>query len=250
MKPLNARLTRTLRAALMLLTACLAVMHPLQAGAARLNDKIENRPYTDLRRWHLGFSIGAHTQGLRFAHNGFITEDGQQWRAEQVNYQPGFSVSGLIALRLNTYFSLRLSPGMMFGSRDIRFLDINNGTEERQNIKSTYVTLPLDLKFASQRVHNARPYIVGGIMPAFDVSKKRNDLLKLTSSDLFITVGFGCDFYLPYFKLIPELKFCFGLSDVLQHDRPELADDPGRYKFTQSIGKATSKMICLTFYFE
>lgn len=60
---------------------------------------------------------------------------------------------------------------MMFGSRDIRFLDINNGTEERQNIKSTYVTLPIDLKFAAQRVRNARPYLVGGVMPAFDVSK-------------------------------------------------------------------------------
>ena len=139
---------------------------------------------------------------------------------------------------------------MMFGSRDIRFLDINNGTEERQNIKSTYVTLPIDLKFAAQRVRNARPYLVGGVMPAFDVSKKRNDLLKLSSSDMFITVGFGCDFYLPYFKLIPELKFCFGLRDVLVHDRPELADDPSRYKYTQSIAKATSKMICLTFYFE
>lgn len=65
-----------------------AVLTPAAASAARLNDKIENRPYADLRRWHLGFSIGVHTQGLRFAHNGFITDDGQQWRAEQVNYQP------------------------------------------------------------------------------------------------------------------------------------------------------------------
>lgn len=235
---------------IMAVAVLFAVLTPAAASAARLNDKIENRPYADLRRWHLGFSIGAHTQGLRFAHNGFITDDGQQWRAEQVNYQPGFSVSGLISLRLNTYFSLRFAPGMMFGSRDIRFLDINNGTEERQNIKSTYVTLPIDLKFAAQRVRNARPYLVGGVMPAFDVSKKRNDLLKLSSSDMFITVGFGCDFYLPYFKLIPELKFCFGLRDVLVHDRPELADDPSRYKYTQSIAKATSKMICLTFYFE
>lgn len=235
---------------IMAVAVLFAVLTPAAASAARLNDKIENRPYADLRRWHLGFSIGVHTQGLRFAHNGFITDDGQQWRAEQVNYQPGFSVSGLISLRLNTYISLRFSPGMMFGSRDIRFLDINNGTEERQNIKSTYVTLPIDLKFAAQRVRNARPYLVGGVMPAFDVSKKRNDLLKLSSSDMFITVGFGCDFYLPYFKLIPELKFCFGLRDVLVHDRPELADDPSRYKYTQSISKATSKMICLTFYFE
>ena len=44
----------------------------------------------------------------------------------------------------------------------------------------------------------------------------------MKSSDFMVSVGFGCDIYLPYFKLIPELKFCFGLTDVLKHDRPDL----------------------------
>lgn len=218
--------------------------------ARRLNDKLENRPYADNRKWHLGFSVGMNTLDMRFTHNGFITDDGEEWRAEQVNYQPGFSVSGLLDIRLNKYFSVRFSPGMMFGSRDIRFLEMNSGYEERQVVKSSYVTLPFDLKFASQRVRNARPYIVGGVMPAFDVTKKGNDILKLTTTDCYLSIGFGCDFYLPYFKFIPELKFCFGLMDIITHERPELADDPTRYKFTQSLSKATSKMICLTFYFE
>lgn len=223
---------------------------PSAQAVHRLNDQIENRPYTDLRPWHLGFSIGSQAQDLRFAHNGFITPDGEQWRVDQINYQPGFSVSGLIAFRLNTYFSLRFSPGMMFGSRDLRFVDLTSGAEQRQNLKTTYLTMPVDLKFASQRANNVRPYLSAGIMPAFDITKKRNDLLKLTTNDFYVTVAMGCDCYLPYFKLIPELKFCFGLSDVLQHNRPELAEDPQRYKYTQSIGKATSKLICLTFYFE
>ena len=228
-----------------------ALAGAFDASARRLNDKVENRPYADLRPWHLGFSFGMNAFDLRFAHNGLVTDDGQQWRADQANFQPGFSVSGLVDLRLNQYFSLRFSPGMMFGSRDISFTDINNGTSERQSIKSTYVTLPFDIKFAAMRTRNARPYVVGGVMPAFDVSKRRQgDLLKLTSSDFFLTVGFGCDFYLPFFKFIPELKFCLGLSDVLTHDRPELADDPSQMKYTNSIKKATSKMICLTFYFE
>ena len=87
-------------------------------------------------------------------------------------------------------------------------------------------------------------------MPAFDVAKKRSDFLKLKSSEMFLSIGFGCDFYLPYFKLIPEIKFCLGLTDVLTHDRPDLADDPDKLKFTNSLAKATSKMIVLTFYFE
>ena len=232
--------------------ACLIVVlsTAVPTEARRFNDKLENRPYADMRQWHLGFSIGTHVDDIRFAHNGFITDEGEQWRADQPSYQPGFSVTGLISLRLNNYFSVRFSPGMMFGSRDIKFRDVTTDATERQNIKSTYVILPLDLKFAAQRTRNIRPYVTTGIMPAFDVAKKRSDLLKTNTSDFFVSVGFGCDLYLPYFKLIPELKFCFGLSDILTHERPDLIDDPSRIKFTNSIGKATSKMIVLSFYFE
>ncbi len=34
------------------------------------------------------------------------------------------------------------------------------------------------------------PYLVGGVMPAFDVGKKRSDFLQLKSSDIYLTVGF------------------------------------------------------------
>lgn len=238
---------KLLRLILLLCTVCAIG----QSGAARsFNDKVLNRPYADNRRWHLGFSVGAFASDLRFTHNGFITESGEEWRLDQPDYQPGFCVNGLFNLRLNNYFSLRVSPGMYFGSRDIRMLELNSGNTERQNIKSTMVVLPVELKYAAVRYRNARPYLLGGVMPAFDVGKKRNDFLKLKTSDVFLSVGFGCDFYLPYFKLNPEIKFCFGLSDVIQHDRPDLVDDPNRLKFTQSLAKATSKMIVLTFYFE
>lgn len=220
------------------------------AGARSFNDKLLNRPYADLRRWHLGFSVGVHTQGALFTHNGFVTDDGESWFVEQPSYSPGFCVNGLVSFRLNDYFSLRFTPGMYFGNRDVRMREANTGAEERQNVKSAYVVLPVDLKYAALRYRNARPYLVGGVMPAFDVTKKNSDIFKFKSTDMYLSIGFGCDFYLPYFKFIPEVKFCFGLSDILQHDRPDLADDPGKYKFTQSLSKVTSKMIVLTFYFE
>ncbi len=235
------------RVILSLVVACVLS----QAAVARnFNDKLLNRPYADNRPWHLGFSVGLFASDLRFTHNGLITESGEEWRLEQPNFQPGFCVNGLFDLRLNNYFALRFSPGMYFGSRDIRMLELNSGDTERQNIKSTLVVVPIEIKYAAMRYRNARPYMLAGVMPAFDVGKKRNDFLKLKSSDFFISVGFGCDFYLPYFKLNPEIKFCLGFNDVLQHDRPDLIDDPDRLKFTQSLAKTTSKMIVLTFYFE
>ena len=221
------------------------------ASARDLNDKLQNRPYADLRKWHLGFSIGTYTGGLNFTHNGFITDDGAQWRLEQPDYQPGFSVNGLVDLRLNNYFSLRFSPGMYFGSYDLKMADYNNPENtERQNIKTAMVVMPFDLKYAAMRYRNARPYVIGGVMPAFDVSKRRSDFIKLKSSDVYLSVGFGCDFYLPYFKFIPEVKFCFGLSDLLVRDRPDLEDNPAAQVFTKSLSQITSKMIVFTFYFE
>lgn len=218
--------------------------------ARDFNDKLMNRPYADMRPWHLGFSIGAHSEDIRFVHNGLITDQGEEWRIDQPDYQPGFCVNGLVALRLNNYFSLRFSPGMYFGSRDIRMFNITDGSKERQNIKSTYVVLPVDLKFAALRYRNCRPYISTGVMPAFDVAKKRSDFIKTKPTDFFLSFGLGCDFYLPYFKFIPELKFCLGMNNILCSDRPDLEDDPSKLKFTQSVTKAVSKMIVLTFYFE
>jgi len=46
----------------------------------------------------------------------------------------------------------------------------------------------------------------------------------LRGVDYGVEFGLGCDIYLPYFKLCPELKFCFGLADVLEPDRSDLAN--------------------------
>ena len=56
------------------------------AAFARPKDKVENRPYADMKRWHLGFSVGMSLQDFKFTHNGFVTSDGQQWYCDV----PGF----------------------------------------------------------------------------------------------------------------------------------------------------------------
>lgn len=220
------------------------------AEAKKLNDKLNNRPYADMRRFHLGFAVGVNTFGMSMHHNGFVTEQGQTWFMSQPSYSPGFCVNGLAELRLNDYFSLRTSPGLWFGNRVIDFLDTSSGETQRQDLKSAYIVLPVEVKFASMRMRNIRPYMVGGVVPAIDVAKKSNDILKNNPSEFMISIGFGCDFYLPYFKLIPELKFCFGLSDCINHNRPDLVDDPLRTNINASLSRATTKMVVLSFYFE
>ncbi len=234
------------------ITVLVAVMcSSFTATAQQRNDKVLNRPYADLRRWHLGFSVGVNSMDLRFSHTDFVSEGNETWFVSQPSASPGFCVNGLFDLRLNDYFSVRTSPGLWFGNNNLTFYDTTNGTTERQDIKRTLLLLPIDVKFASQRYHNVRPYLTAGAMATLDLAKRKSrDPIHLKPGGFMLTAGFGIDIYLPYFKFCPELKFCFGLSDMMRHDRPDLEEDPDRMKFTQSIKKATQQMVVLTFYFE
>ena len=215
--------------------------------------KVQNRPYIDMRRWHYGFLFGFHMQDLEFTNNGYLhtLEDGTQesWFTDVAAYSPGFSVGVLGELYLTEYLALRFIPTMHFGDKQVRFREQIGGGVEMQTIKSTYLAVPVDVKYAAQRFNNYRPYVVAGLAPMFDLTVKKQKELLTQRFDLALELGLGCDFYLPFFKLIPELKFCFGLTDLLVKDRSDLIDK-NLLKYTQSLDGASSRMVVLTLYFE
>ncbi len=211
--------------------------------------KVQNKPYIDYRRLHYGFFVGLHMQDLELANNGFVTENGEQWYADVQSYSPGFSVGVLADLRINSHLSLRVIPTMHFGDKTVVFREQNSGAIERQQIKSTYLSVPLQAKVSAERFNNYRPYVVAGISPMVDLTVKKQRPLLVKSFDCMLEVGLGCDFYLPFFKLNPELKFAFSLLDVLEKNRKDLLDE-NYLKYTQSVDKAVAKMIVLSFYFE
>ena len=232
----------------MLLTL-VAVLLLLPLGAVAQERKVQNKPYIDYRRLHYGFFVGMHVQDMEFVNNGFVTENGETWYADVAQYNPGFSVGVLADLRLGEHFSLRAIPTMHFGQNNIVFREQNSGELSRQSVKTTYIALPLHVKFAAERFNNYRPYITAGVDPMLNLTVKKQKQLLLKKFDLMLEFGLGCDFYLPFFKLIPEVKFAFSLLDVLQKNRKDLLD-ANLLKFTQSVDKVTSKMIIISFYFE
>ena len=211
--------------------------------------KVQNKPYIDFRRLHYGFFIGFHAQDMEFANNGFVTENGETWYADIANYNPGFSVGVLADLRLNTYLSLRAIPTMHFGQNTVYFREQNSGETSKQSLKTTYIAVPVHVKFTAERFNNYRPYVVTGVSPMWNLTVKKQQQLLLKKFDFMIEVGAGCDFYLPFFKLIPELKFSFSPLSVLNKQRNDLLD-ANYMKFTKSVEAVTSKMITLSLYFE
>ncbi len=231
-------------------TLALVVLASLTSLLAAQTRRVQNKPYMDLRRFHYGFTVGVHDQSLKLQNNGYIDPaTGQQWMAENDNHGLGFNVGVLGEWRLNTYMALRVIPSLYFGSKHISFLDYSSGKTETQNMKSTYIGVPVDLKVAAPRFNNYRPYVIAGIAPMYDLTRKRQESLLTQPFNLFVEVGLGCDLYLPFFKLIPELKFCFGLGNVLEKNRNDLTDK-NKLIFTQSVDRGIANMVVLSLYFE
>ena len=209
-----------------------------------------HRPYLDRRFLHYGFFIGVNMMDLELRNNGFIDpESGEQWYTEIDNYQPGFTVGVLGELRLNQTFGLRVQPSISFGQKHIFFHEQVSGRDSTQNLKTTYITVPVLMKIAAPRYNNFRPYFTVGVAPSIDLTVRKNNALLTQRFDCFIEFGAGCDIYLPYFKLIPELRFSFGLRDIIVHDRTDLTN-ASLLKFTNGIDRGSAKMVSLVFYFE
>ena len=224
---------------------------------------VQNRPYTDLRKFHFGLHVGTHLQDIEFVNVGPITlsnEDGTTYQSlvtlDQDRWDPGFNVGVLGEFRLSENFQLRIAPAMYFGTRHITFHNYNisdvekTPIKETQGLKTAYITSAFDIIFAGPRFNNRRPYIMAGVNPMINLSNKDNDFLKLKRYDMFLEIGIGCDFYLPFLKARPELKFMYGLTNSLDTDHAKHVRDKTMLQYTNAVSKARSKMITFTLYFE
>ena len=226
--------------------------------------RVQNRPYTDLRDFHFGVLVGTHLQDLELNNVGpqmVDLDDGNGVvqkivSADQDRWDAGFTVGVLGELRLNSTFQLRMAPAMYFGTRHLTFRNITDlntqgePTEQVQELKTAYVSCAFDLIAAAPRFNNHRPYVMLGLNPMLNLSGKDNDYIKLKRSDVFVEVGLGCDFYLPYFKLRPELKFMYSLMNSFDKSHAKNLQDKNMLMYTNSVNETRAKMIALTFYFE
>lgn len=241
----------------------LTVLTVVAINAVAQRNVVQNRPYTDLRQFHFGIIVGTHLQDIELMNVGpqvVTNEDGtaaeQIVTCDQDRWDAGFTVGVLGELRLNSNLAFRVAPAMYFGTRHLTFKNFTTQQAdgsyqtEHQEMKSVYISTAADLIFAAKRLNNVRPYVMTGLNPMLNLSGKDSDILRLKRYDLFIEAGIGCDFYLPFFKLRPELKFCYGLINSLDTNHANRLKDKNMLVYTRSVKETRSKMIVLSFYFE
>lgn len=225
--------------------------------------KPQNKPYIDLRPTHFGISVGFHMQDIEFRNVGpqvVVADDGTETIetvvCDQDNWNPGFSVGVLADQLLTKHLSLRVAPTMHFGAKHLMYHFLTRTDNEgrmltaTQDMKNTYIAFPINLKFSSERFNNHRPYLIGGINPMINLTSKSQDFIQLKRYDTMLEFGLGCDFYLPFFKLIPELKFSYSLVNSLDSGHADELTDASYRVYTNSVSSGHSKMVTLTFYFE
>jgi len=225
--------------------------------------RAQNKPYIDLRTLHFGILVGMNMQDIEFENVGpqtIVAEDGSQSvqtiLCDADTWNPGLTVGIVAELRLNSHLSLRTTPAMHFGAKHLTFRNLSQlddsgkPTLATQDLKNTYISIPFDLKFSALRCNNHRPYVLAGINPMINLTGKDQDYVQLKRFDTMVEVGLGCDFYLPFFKLIPELKFCYSLTNSIDTNHANELIDANLRAYTNSVRSGKNKMIVLTFYFE
>ena len=229
-----------------ILLLCFVILETFSQGAF---GKVQNLMHVDNKRYHFGFILGLNTMDFNATNGGIVDRNGKTWYAEQTSLAPGFVVGIITDLRIFEYLNLRFTPALLFGERTLTFIDQDKGNGINVDVRSNLINFPLFLKFRGQRNGNYRPYLIGGFSSTLDLGRQKEEIIMLKQMDYGIEFGVGFDFYLPYFKLAPELKMYLGLADLLERDRPEISNFAD-LKYTDALTKLTSRLFILSFNFE
>jgi len=211
----------------------------------------QNNPYVDERALHFGFFVGLNFAdfGVKPSSGSF---EGEKYAFSDSRLKPGFSVGVISDLRLGNYWNLRINPSLQFAEHELTYKNLTTNENKRITVLSVPLSLPVYLKYSSERVGNYKPYLIGGVGAYYDLARDMEKEVLLRPTDFYVEFGLGCDIYFSFFKLAPELKFAMGFNDMLTplSERKSGLLNPADQKYTNMLHSLTSRMLTLVFNFE
>lgn len=210
-------------------------------------DRVENLPSFDERKLHYGFYLGLNQNDFKLDYkasnfaNANIT----------VTATSGFNVGLIADLRLHKNINLRFEPGLISNSKTLSYDYINTKQDSVREIGSTYLHIPIVLKFSTDRMDNVRPYVLAGISYDYNFSSNETNSndnsggeFRMKTHNFMYELGIGIDIYLNYFKFSPSIRGVFAMNNELKYD----ADSNS--KWTSPINFLGTRGIFLNFAFE
>lgn len=230
----------------------LALIITFQFANAQLfsKEKIRNLENEDKKVLSWGYYLGFNSLDFNFDYN-------QDRPDILVEKGTGFNVGLIGNLRIMEYIDLRLEPGLTISNRNLTYdesyFDGIEYTESdlTREVKSTYIYVPLLVKFSSKRINNFKPFVVGGISTAINLSSNEKNpddnssgQFRTKTNMLFYEVGFGIDLYLAFFKFTPSIRGVFAINDEL------IPDNDINSPWTGNISTMKTRGIFINFTFQ
>lgn len=233
--------------------ALLAFLLVIHTGSAQLFTKkrVENNQSIDKNRLSWGYYLGTNLLDYKFDYK-------EPTKEIQNGKSFGFNVGLVGDLRINDYINFRLEPGLVISARDLIYHSSNfegiantKKTDFKREVKSTYIYVPLLLRFSTKRINNFKPFITGGFATSINLSSNEknpednsSNEFRTTKTTYFYDIGFGIDFYLYWFKFTPSIRGVFALNDELIRDK-----DPNS-PWTGNINAMKTRGIFINFTFR
>lgn len=229
------------------------ILFIIPIGLYAQKPKAWNKPLYDAYPYHFGFAFSFGVLDFSVKHSDyFLNQNPDSIFSVEGIAKPLFGASMVTNLRLTENLDLRFIPGLYFGQRDLNYLHIpesgaTDTSMHTMKIESTFLQFPLLFKYRSTRENNYRPYLIFGASYGIDLAARKKikmeemPKIRLQRHDIFLELGAGIDYYLPFFKFSTELRFSYGLMNVVSYDNT---------KYTKVYDKLGSKMVTLVIYFE
>jgi len=185
------------------------------AQGQRVREKISNdatggRGQIDEKRYTWGYYLGLNSFDYKFDYNE-VTDD------ILTETTTGFNVGLIGDVKLHEHINIRLEPGISFVTRNLTFNDpsFTMPNQFEREVTSTYINVPLLVKFSTKRLNNWKPFIVGGASWSHNLSSNEENPNDNSTgqfrqrTNLFnYELGIGIDFYLFFFKFTHIQTFC------------------------------------------
>ncbi len=200
---------------------------------------------------HYGFLFAVPVTRFTIRHRDKFMESDSAYSIvspAQGAFRMGFTVNAF----LTDHFDIRTTPSISLYERRVKYSYPGGGsppgTEKIESRESTWIEIPLLLKYKSTRRVNTRMYMIAGVTLGIETNVKRSrgntnvsSQLDTRSSDFTVDYGVGLEQFFQFFKFAPELRFSHGLVNMLQ---------PANNASSIGLSRLTSHTVTLYLNFE
>ncbi|MFC5410374.1 outer membrane beta-barrel protein [Larkinella bovis] len=189
-----------------------------QAQSAMRYRRMHLEDYED-RTIRYGFLFAAPVTRFNIKYSdAYVSRDSahQLYSPNKVGFRVGFIMNTI----LSEHFDVRVTPAVSLYSRSIES-KYPGGISKSEVRESTWMELPVLLKYKSKRRMNSRMYVIGGGSFGIETNVRRREVagsskLLTKNRDLSVEYGIGFEQFFEFFKFAPEIRFSHGLVNLFE----------------------------------